>query len=330
MSNTTAKVIVAITTYNLEDYIASALDSVLKQKTDFDYKIIVADDASTDNTVNILKEYRSRFPEKIELLLSEQNQGSLKNSNRIFRNLKSEYFSFLDGDDYWLGETRLQEQVDFMDSHKEYMLCGGNTQYLRNGNLAEYVVPDNKLGKSYTFESYLNGELPFVHTSALLVRNIIFSDGLPECFSEAENTFENCALRGEDFRRLLHLERGPIYILNQTVSVYRIHANGMWQGISSAKRSIETAIGYHYYSKYFGTKYGSFFSDKASAAYRTMMINLATDNHLLGHYELNENETYLLTSLLNDLAGSDKKIPSNNSPFASKCLKLFCRVFLAR
>ena len=296
-----AKAIIVITTYNLEKYIAQALDSVLCQKTNFEFKIIVADDCSTDQTISILNDYKQAYPNRIELVLATENLGSLRNSNRIFDGLQCDYFSFLDGDDYWVGEDRLQKQVDFLDAHPEYILCGGNTQYLRNDRLSEMVVDQSKLGQTYSFTSMLDNSIPFVHTSALLERNVVFNRGLPDCYKQAENTFENCALRGEDFRRILHLERGPMYVMKDVVSVYRIHEKGMWQGSSSAKRAIEGAISANFYKKYFGDRYGSYFAENARKQYRNMMTTLVLDRDFLGNYELNANETYLLVSLLSDM-----------------------------
>lgn len=323
------KVVVVITTYNLDKYIAQALDSILCQKTNFDYKIIVADDCSTDDTISILNEYQRAYPNRIKIVLSPENIGSLRNSNRVFDGLQCEYFSFLDGDDYWIGEDRLQKQVDFMDAHPEYVLCGGNTQYLRNDRLAEVIVNQQKVGKTYTFSSMLNGTTPFVHTSALLVRNIIFNQGLPDCFKQAENTFENCALRGEDFRRILHLEKGPMYVMSDTLSVYRIHEKGMWQGASSAKRAIEGTISMNFYKKYFGDKYGDFFAQEFKQMYREMMKTLVVDRNLIGNYELNVDETFLLISLLNDIK-NDNGTQNSRRVFSRKIRRKLIDVFLAQ
>ena len=90
------KVIVCITTYNLEKYISKAIDSVLCQVTNFDFKIIVADDCSTDGTLKILLDYKKTFPEKIEILTADKNQGSLANSNRLFDVIKCEYHSWME------------------------------------------------------------------------------------------------------------------------------------------------------------------------------------------------------------------------------------------
>lgn len=323
------KVIIVITTYNLDKYIGEALDSLLRQKTNFPYKILVADDCSTDNTVNILKHYQKNFPDIIELALSDTNGGSLVNSNRVFDGLQSEYFSFLDGDDYWVGEDRLQKQVDFLDSHPECSMCGGNTQYLREGKLSGLVVNPQKTNKSYSFQSMLDNGIPFVHTSALMVRNSIFVNGLPKCYRDAENTFENCALRGEDFRRILHLEQGSMFVMNDVLSVYRIHSAGIWQSSSEEKRSIESAIAYNFYRKYFGDKYGSYFYDNALASYKDMMKKLSINYGILeGFQRMSEQETYLFTSLLQDLQKNPLK-PGRTSRRKSKLytysLKLFSK-----
>ena len=129
-SATKEKVIIGITTYNLEEYIGVALDSVLKQKVNFAYKILVVDDASIDRTREILLQYKEKYPNKIDLIFKKENTGSLSSSNILFDNIKSEYFAFLDGDDYWLSDSRLQEAVDFLDNHVEYSMYGGNTLYL--------------------------------------------------------------------------------------------------------------------------------------------------------------------------------------------------------
>lgn len=299
------KVIVVITTYNLEEYISKALDSVIKQKTNFEYRVLVADDCSTDDTLRILKKYEKLYPDKIEILQAEKNMGSLANSNRVFDGIQCEYFSFLDGDDYWIGDDRLQKQVDFLDTHKEYSMCAGNTVYLIEGREKELLLKKNEVNKTYSFDDYLSGDMPFCHTSAILVRNTIFKNGIPECYKSAVGTFEECALRGEDFRRILHLERGPLYVMDSLMSAYRIHERGIWQGSSDTRRMIETAIGVRFYSKYFGDRYGTVFKKNEEKMYNSLIAYLLFAGKLYGSYELSYKESCLLTGLLNDYAVSN-------------------------
>lgn len=146
---------ICITSYNLEKYIGEALESILKQHTEFPYKILVADDCSTDRTLEILEQYRKEYPDIIEIRAASANMGSLANSNRIFDGLQSEYFTLLDGDDYWIDDKHLQKQVDFLDSHTEYQMCAGNTQMMRDGKLAEYFLAPDDLERMYTFDDML-------------------------------------------------------------------------------------------------------------------------------------------------------------------------------
>lgn len=321
------KVIVAITSYNLEKFIAQALDSVLAQKTNFEYKIIIADDCSTDNTLNIIMDYRKKHPNKIEVLSMDVNIGSLKNSNRIFDGLKCEYFSFLDGDDYWVGEDRLQKQIDFLDNNKEYSMCAGDTLYLKNGDINNHVVPEKYLNKKYTFNDFLKDKMPFFHTSAITVRNTIFINGLPKCYREAEETFENCALRGEDFRRILHLEMGPLYAFDEVFSVYRIHDKGFWQGSTQTRRLIESVIGWNFYSKYFNGRYGDFFRRKTTSEYRNLMQHLFLETDMLSYCDVKNKDAMLLGELIKDLSNNELII--NNKPNRLKYLlkKYFLKLY---
>lgn len=320
------KVIVAITTFNLEMYIAEALDSVLNQETNFDYKIIVADDCSTDSTIDILLEYKKRYPNRIELLFSDKNLRSLANSNRLFDRIDCKYFSFLDGDDYWVGKGRLQKQVDFLDEHPEYSMCAGNTRYLIDGKHGKFLLKTKELNKTYSFADYTAGKMPFFHTSSILVRNTLFNNGLPKCYKEAVGTFEECALRGEDFRRILHLEKAPLYAMSDLLSCYRIHEKGIWQGNSSIRRSIESAIGFQFYAKYFGERHGQFFALKAKKSYQNMMVVMILNHKVMTEYTLKESDSQLLAGFLNDLSKNNVNIYNGNR--SSKMKMVLFRIII--
>lgn len=235
------KVIVAITTYNLENYISEALDSVICQKTNFNFLIRIADDCSTDRTPSILKEYAEKYPDKIEVLYSDKNLGSLANSNRLLDRIDCEYFCFLDGDDYWVTTTRLQEAVDFLDKNNDYTIYGGNTIFQKNGILSGRYLKKN-IKNTYTINDYINHNVGLVHTSALVLRNVVYKHGIPQSYKDNEYTELNCAYRGELIRYIEHLRVGKMYIANKDLSVYRIHEKGIWQGKSQLRRDIENII----------------------------------------------------------------------------------------
>lgn len=306
------KVTIVILTYNLEKYIQEALESVLKQKTNFTYKILIGDDCSSDNTQKILMEYKNKYPEVIEVKLSDKNLGCLANGNRLFDGIQSEYFTLLDGDDIWLDENHLQKQVDFLDNHKDYCTVAANTQYLINDKPGNLLIDKHFLGKTFTFDDFIADNCPYYHPSATLFRNIIYKNGLPSCYKEAVNTFENCALRGDDFRRIQHLQEGKVYIMPEVLSYYRIHESGIWQGASETKRKIEGAIEYNFLRKYYkGTKYFDAINKEFANYYSTMMKYLIENENFVNVFSLKEKDSKLLLDLLYDIA-------NNSIPFKSE------------
>lgn len=120
------KVSVLCITYNQKDYISDAIDSFLNQKTDFNYEIIINDDASTDGTTEILLEYEKRYPEKIKIITHEENQCAYVQNYHttfIFPLAKGEFFALCEGDDYWVDEHKLQKQYDAMRANPDATMC---------------------------------------------------------------------------------------------------------------------------------------------------------------------------------------------------------------
>ena len=108
------KVTVYLSTYNQEPYLREAIDSILMQKCSFSYELLIADDCSTDGTQAIALEYKEKYPEIITTYFTPENVGGCKKlTNCIDMGLfRGEYLAYLEGDDYWLGEDRLQTLVD--------------------------------------------------------------------------------------------------------------------------------------------------------------------------------------------------------------------------
>lgn len=117
---------VHIVTYNQKDYIGKAIESALSQKTNFNFEIIIGDDHSTDGTIDILNKYKDKFPDKIILnILSQKGKGMIGRVNfeSTLKLCKGKYIAFLDGDDYWMDNGKLQKQVDFLEKENEFILC---------------------------------------------------------------------------------------------------------------------------------------------------------------------------------------------------------------
>ena len=104
-------------TYNQAAFIARTLDSFLAQRTDFDVEIVVSDDCSTDETSDIIEQYRVRAGGRIRVLSPPVNLGVTRNFRRAMQACRGKYIALCEGDDFWRGHTKLQTQVDFMEAY---------------------------------------------------------------------------------------------------------------------------------------------------------------------------------------------------------------------
>lgn len=113
-------------TYNHEKYIRECIDGFVMQKTNFAYEVIIHDDASTDNTAEIIKEYQQKYPDIIIPILQTENQYSKKvpiGKTFIYPRAKGKYIALCEGDDYWIDPYKLQKQVDILNEDNNYGLC---------------------------------------------------------------------------------------------------------------------------------------------------------------------------------------------------------------
>jgi glycosyltransferase involved in cell wall biosynthesis len=137
-------------TYNHQDYIRSAIEGFLMQKTNFEFEIIIHDDASTDNTTLIIKEYALKYPKIVFPIFQKENQYS-KGINPAFEYVipkcKGKYIAACEGDDYWTDPYKLQKQVDFLEANPEFGMVhtDANILYESNGNLVQNFYKSNDI-----------------------------------------------------------------------------------------------------------------------------------------------------------------------------------------
>lgn len=135
--------------YNHEKYISQAIESALAQKTSFNYEIIINDDCSTDKTYFIAQEYAKKYPDKIILIRSPENQGLMKSYKNLLNKAQGKYISFLETDDYFIDELKSQKSIDFLEHNPDYGIVGGaylkvdaNNNILGNNDSDFDVDPD--------------------------------------------------------------------------------------------------------------------------------------------------------------------------------------------
>lgn len=123
------KLSVIVPSYNFENYIVECVDSIYQQKTNFDFDVIVRDDNSTDGTKEKLNELKLKYPE-LKILDGSENLGALNNIKKLLDHTDSEYIAYLDGDDMFGDDDKLQLQVDFLDQNPDYVMNFTTTKYL--------------------------------------------------------------------------------------------------------------------------------------------------------------------------------------------------------
>lgn len=208
---------VAMVTYNHEDYIHQALESVVSQKTNFLYEIIIGDDYSTDNTREILECFAKKYPEKIKLILRNENIGAMNNVYDVFNRCQGKYIAFLEGDDYWIDTDKLQKQVDFLEKNQDYVGVAHRHKVLyENYNNNPLILHKTKFSdKKFTFHDFTRHRFQF-HINSLLFRNVIdFSDTVYTQLLFSSKLSLDYTLF------LMLLDISDIFIMKDVMSVYR-------------------------------------------------------------------------------------------------------------
>jgi len=164
-------------TYNQENYIAQAMDSILMQETNFNYQLVIGEDYSTDGTRKICEEYANKYPQKVKLLPSlNKNVGLINNYLRTIKACDGKYIAICDGDDYWIDKDKLQKQVDFLEKNPDFYIVATNLKRLySNGKMQEFK--NNNYKPYYNFEDLIFDNL--IASVTVLFKNIQKNDKLP-------------------------------------------------------------------------------------------------------------------------------------------------------
>lgn len=208
--------------FNHENYISDALESFLMQKTDFLFEILIHDDASTDRTAQIIKEYEKKYPEIIKPVYQIENQYSqgvkvsLMNHNRA----SGKYIAVCEGDDYWTDPYKLQKQVDYMELHPECSMCvhgAYNVSPDKERKLSK-VMPSQK-NRIFTIVEVIEGGGGLFATNSIVYSKEKFLE-FPFFCPEATVGDYPLVIYGA--------LKGKLYYIKEPMSAYRTGVNGSW------------------------------------------------------------------------------------------------------
>ncbi|HFI0246402.1 TPA: glycosyltransferase [Streptococcus suis] len=148
---------VICTSYNYEQYISKALNSILNQKTDFIFEVIVVDDCSTDSSRTILEKFREQYPNYIRLFFNEKNKGLTRTWIDICKEARGKYIARCDADDYWIDEYKLQKQFDLLESDEALLWSNTSFNIVDENDqvLAEDVFRNGPIAYANTYEKML-------------------------------------------------------------------------------------------------------------------------------------------------------------------------------
>jgi len=213
---------IVMVTYNHEKYIEKAIESVLLQKTNFHFRLIIGEDCSTDDTLKICQRYQKNHSERIELITYEKNVGSSTNAINVFSKAVgcgSKYLAILDGDDYWIDEYKLQKQVDALEKNIDCSMCFTNLiRFVEKTE--EYTpnvisrVPDSKI----FIDEYIDKGV-YMPSLTVMLKVSCYPFNIPDWVLKI--------IKLDWFIFLCLLRRGPAYFLNENTGVYRVNSGGI-------------------------------------------------------------------------------------------------------
>ena len=291
---------ISCTTYNHANFIKKCLEGFLMQQTDFEFEILIYDDASTDGTQEIIKTYKKKYPDIIKPIFQTENQyskgvrGIMARFN--FSRAQGKYIALCEGDDYWTDPLKLQKQVDFLEEHEEYIVCftrfqtrNENTSVFEQDKNGHYFTDENKI-INFDFKKFYKGWHIGTQTVVFKNKSSIINNFLKY------NQPRDIAL----YTELLKAGKGAC--LKEFSAVYRITGQGVYTSVDKKdqiKKGVEVYQDIFTINKnnyYLGLKYRKFLKP-----YLQLLLNekkvIKFLNEVFQSYRLTNNISYVREDL---------------------------------
>ncbi len=205
--------------YNHGRFIKQTLEGFVNQQTEYKYEVLINDDASTDGTTDIIREYEKKYPDIIKPVYQKENQYGKKNLTMSLIDIaKGEYFAFCEGDDSWTDMNKIQKQIEYMESHPECTLCIHNSKRItETGKFLSDIVVSDQDG-IIPIENIIRGGGNFCATNSIMGK-----------MEHAKNPPEFLLKCGLDYTWQIYLATcGYAYCFHDIMSVYRVAVAGSW------------------------------------------------------------------------------------------------------
>lgn len=231
MDNITPLVSICCLAYNHAPYIRQCLEGFVMQKTNCPIEVLIHDDASTDGTQDIIKEYEAKYPDIIKPIYQKENQYSKGVKVSLvynFSRAKGKYIAMCEGDDYWTDPYKLQKQVDFLESHPDYVMCSHRfNQYIQDKNLLEEEKNLTFQGADYDLKNLIGGKW-LTQTLTVMYRRSALDLKEYESYGMSMDIILFYAL----------LKNGKGYCFPDIMATYRLHGGGVWSEVSLNQRRL--------------------------------------------------------------------------------------------
>lgn len=203
---------ICIVTYNHSKYIKECIEGVLNQKFNFEYEILIFDDFSIDDTLNICKEYSLKYPNLIKVISNSQNMGMASNFYKALNSCSGNYIAICEGDDYWITDSKLIAQYEYINSNSNCNLIFHDVNIIGSSKPDSYYFNSSKKNILNFKDILLNHQIP---TCSMMLRRAALINKIPKIFYK----FPVCDIPVH----LILTERGYAFHLREKLSVYRVN-----------------------------------------------------------------------------------------------------------
>lgn len=240
--------------YNHEPYIKQCLEGFVSQKTNFKFEVLIHDDASTDKTADIIREYETKYPDIIKPIYQTENQyskGIRIGKKFIYPRLSGKYIAWCEGDDYWCDENKLQEQFEALENHPECVMCVHHTACVNeDGTPNDRHFPEEDFKEGVIAGKEILKKYPdwLFHLTSFFVRKSCILD----LYKNHYELIENCPV-GDTLIQYFSASCGNYYYIDKAMSVYRLFSAGSWTSRIRQKGKIaETNDRFIHFTEAFG------------------------------------------------------------------------------